>query len=159
MLLINNFKAILILGGVLLLVILAIALSMTQPVQQPPSSQPVQAPIPTSFPDLAPPSVSPSASINNIYNTYSQDYLKQQEEVSTQEKKIQDQALTVSKFVDKLPITGRFIKVTYNIYNNKVYLEYPGKNKDESLEEFVDLLKSNGIENINWLYNLEIIER
>lgn len=159
MLLINNFKAILILGGVLLLVILAIALSLTQPIQQPPSPQPVQVPVPTSFPALVPPSISPSASVNDVFNTYSGQYLKEQEAVNIKEQPLQDQALAVSAFVDKLPITGRFVKVTYNIYNNKVYLEYPGKNKDESLKEFVDLLKSNGIENISWLYNLEIIEK
>lgn len=159
MLLLNSFKTILILGGVLLLVILAIALSLTQPVQQPPSPQPVQVPVPTSFPALAPPSISPSASVNNVFNTYSEEYLKEQEDIDLKEKPLQDQALTVSRFIDKLPVTGKFIKVTYNIYNNQIYLEYPAGNKDESLKEFVGLLKSNGIENINWLYNLQIIER
>lgn len=158
MLLLNNLKTILILGGVLLIVILAITLSLTQPVSEIPTEQPVQIPAPTSFPNLAPPSISP-APINNVFNTYSEEYLKEQEEVSKQEKAIGDQALVVSKFVDSLPFNGKFIKVTYNIYNNQVYLEYPGTNKQEALDEFVNLIKANNIENINWLNNLKIIER
>lgn len=142
-----------------MLIILAIALSLTQPAQQPPAPQQIPIPRPTSFPALSPPSISPSASINNVFNTYSEQYLKEQGDVSLKEKPLQDQALIVSHFVDKLPITGKFIKVTYNIYNNQVYLEYPSGNKDESLKEFVDLLKSNRIENISWLYNLQVIER
>lgn len=158
MLLLNNFKTILILGGVLLIVILAITLSLTQPVSETPAPGQVQIPSPTSFPNLAPPSISP-APINNVFNTYSEEYLKEQEEVSKQEKAIGDQALTVSKFVDSLPFSGKFIKVTYNIYNNQIYLEYPRVNKQEALDEFVSLLKANQIENINWLYNLKIIEK
>lgn len=142
------------------MVLFAVLLSVSSPIAPPPQASPLPStPIPTSFPDLAPPSISPAASVNNVFNTYSEQYKKEQEIISSEEHAVQNQALTVSAFIDKLPITGRFIQVTYNIYNNRVYLEYPAGNKDEALKEFVDLLKANGIENINWLYNLKIIEK
>lgn len=160
MLFLNNFKSILILGGVIAIVAVALALSLTQPITPSPTPpETVQIPLPTSFPEMAPPSISPTASVNNVFNTYSEQYKEEQKVISTQEQPIHDQALTISAFIDKLPTTGKFIKVTYNIYNNQVYLEYTAGNKDAALKEFVDLLKANGIENINWLYNLQIVER
>lgn len=156
----NNLKGILVLGGVLTVIIVAIVLSLTQPASPlPPPAQTVRTPVPTSFPELAPPSIFPRASVNIIFNTYSAQYQREQEIINAKEEPIRNQALTVSHFIDRLPYSGSFIKVTYNIYSNQVYLEYSRGNKEEALKEFVDLLKSGGIENINWLSNLQIIEK
>ncbi len=158
MILLSNLKTTLILGGILLIIILAIVFSLSAPIA-PPQDQVISTPQPTSFPNLAPPSIPPDAPINNIYNTYSQEYLEEQKIVDQEEQPLDNRALTVSKFVDTLPFTGQYIKVSYNIYNNQVYLEYDRNNKAAAVAEFADLLKKNNIENINWINNLQIIER
>lgn len=157
---IANLKIIAIFIVVFIFVALVISLSrqstppaINQTQTSTPSSQP------TSYPNLAPSSISPDASVNEIFNTYSEDYLKQQAEVTKQEEGIANQASIVSKFIDKLPITGQFIKVTYNIFNNQVYLEFNRQDKDQASREFAVLLKANQIENVNWLNNLNIIEK
>ena len=157
----THFKVIAILLGlsIIFLTVIVIGTSLTStpsPTQSPaPLPKTVQ---PTSFPNLAPPLISPTASIDTSFNTYSEDYLRQQEEATKQEQQIATQSLLVSHFVDKLPVQGQYIKVTYNIYNNQVYLEYNRIDKKKALAEFVNLLKQNQIEDVKWLYNLKIIE-
>ena len=157
----THFKVIAILLGlsIIFLTVIVIGTSLTStpsPTQSPaPLPKTVQ---PTSFPNLAPPSISPTASLDTSFNTYSEDYLRQQEEATKQEQQIATQSLLVSHFVDKLPVQGQYIKVTYNIYNNQVYLEYNRIDKKKALAEFVNLLKQNQIEDVKWLYNLKIIE-
>lgn len=145
---------------IILIVLFTVILFGTSQTEQPQSSPfPISSVTPTSFPNLAPPSISPNASINTTYNQYSEQYLQEQEQINQQEKPVIDQALTVSAFVDKLPLKKQFINVTYNIYNNQIYLEYNRVDKNQALEEFANLLEENNIDNINWLYNLNIIER
>lgn len=156
---IANLKSI---GIVLILLIILFGIILfgrSQTETPSPAQTPLQSIKPALKPDLAPPSISPSASIDATFNTYSEQYLKEQAEVNSQEQGITAQAAVVSKFVDRLPITGNYIKVTYNIYNNQVYLEYLRNNKEAALAEFVKLLKKNQIENVSWLYNLNIVER
>lgn len=146
---------------VLLVILSAVIIMGTLQTQPSPPPQPTQprSVQPTSFFNLAPPSISPSSSIDDNFIEYSQQYLEQQEKITQEERSTDKQALIVSSFIDKLPITGQYIKVTYNIYNNQVYSEYDRDNKEAATKEFANLLKENQIQDINWLYNLQIIER
>jgi hypothetical protein len=159
MLSISNIKSLAIIFILLMILSVIILLATTSQQSPTPSPLPVSSITPTSFPNLAPPSISPAASINTTYNEYSPQYLEEQERISQEEQPVINQALTVSAFIDKLPFKGQFISVTYNIYNNQVYLEYNRADKNQALQEFANLLKENKIENINWLYNLSIIEK
>lgn len=156
---ITNLKSLAFILIILIVLFTVILFGTSQNQQSQPSPSPISTVTPTSFPNLAPPSISPNASINTTYNEYSEQYLREQEIINQQEKPVIDQALTVSGFIDKLPFQGKNIAVTYNIYNNQIYLEYNRSNKDQALVEFANLLKENNIENINWLYNLNIIEK
>ncbi len=159
MLSITNLKSLAFILIIIIVIFSVILFGTSQTGQPQPSISPISSMSPTSFPNLAPPSISPQASINTTYNQYSEQYLEEQEKINEQEQPVIDQALTVSAFVDKLPYKGQFITVTYNIYNNQIYLEYDKAQKEQSLNEFADLLKRNDISNINWLYNLNIIEK
>jgi|CXWK01.1.fsa_nt_gi PBP1b-binding outer membrane lipoprotein LpoB len=145
---------------IIFIIVSVVVVFMTTPQTQSPSQQiPTQSVSPTSYPNLNPSPIPPSAPIDNTFNSYTPEYLEEQQKVTEQEQPLYNKALIVSEFTDKLPFTGQYIKVSYNIYNNQIYLEYDKNNKDQALAEFVNLLKQNRIENINWLYNLSILEK
>lgn len=146
---------------IILLVILSMIIILTIRPSSP--TYPVPSPVttiqPTSYPNLVPPPVPSNAPINTDFIDYDEEYKKSQEQIYQQEKPILDRSTAVANFRDKLPYTGQFISVTYNIYAGQINLQYQKNNKQQALDEFVKLLKDNQIENIDWLPNLIITEK
>jgi hypothetical protein len=110
-----------------------------------------------------PPSRQPTPSYNQVTEPnpksgidYDEEYLKKQEEINKSGDPQLKKDKLVSQFMDTLPYQGRFGRVVYTIDDNRVTLYFNPQQKEQALAEFDELLKRNGIESRDWVYNLFI---
>lgn len=104
---------------------------------------------------------SPSPTLNPIINdnydgpkpnSNFQTYTKETKKKAAKEEKIR-------KFFKKVPIETEDFTLTYSYSDNSFTLNYLEKDKTNANFKFDQLLKDNGIEERDWLYNLKVVEK
>jgi hypothetical protein len=65
----------------------------------------------------------------------------------------------IGELISQLPYRGNFFTLEYSYETNSFTLTLSFSNQLQGNQEFDQFLKSNNIENINWLYNLKIVNQ
>lgn len=67
-----------------------------------------------------------------------------------------DKDATIGQLLPKLPYQGTFFSLEYDYSTNIFTVNFSASNQAQANQEFDQFLKSNQIQNKNWLYNLKI---
>lgn len=144
-------KSILIVAGLLIgfTIILLLAILTSS------SRAPKPSPSPSLKPNPSPYQSIPYSSVK-ADQIYSQEYISQQEQMNKEVYEKIERDKKVADFMDTLPFNGQYGRAIYTIDDNRVTLYFKTGQREQALGEFDQLLKQNGIESRDWVYNLII---
>lgn len=114
------------------------------------------------------PPVKPSASPVSIFSPRPQEIdtenLQYHPDASTivqtiddSSQKMLDKDVAIGHILTKLPYKGNFFTLEYSYQTNAFTITLSADNQTQANQEFDQFLKSNKIENRNWLYNLKTV--
>lgn len=117
-----------------------------------PKSQPSATPKPSIF--------SPqSQEIDSQNLRYHPDSSTVVQTIDESSQKMLDKDAAIGKLLSKLPYEGNLFTLEYSYQSNVFTLSLSPSNQSQANQEFDQFLKSNSIENRNWLYNLKVVQK